>query len=93
MKFKCVLLIYLRKRRLQNQQKFRKYIKEPNKSSPTKISVTEIKNLNWFNSKLNRHSWSEENKPVENIYTEIERENSGIYKKDHKRNIKYGKKL
>ena len=52
-------------------------------------SVTEIKNLNWFNSKLNRHSWSEENKPVENIYTEIERENSGIYKKDHKRNINF----
>lgn len=55
--------------------------------------IFEIKNLNWFNSKLYRHSWSEENTPVENSYTEIERENSGIYKKDHKRNIKYGEKL
>ena len=55
--------------------------------------IFEIKNLNWFNSKLYRHSWGEENTPVENIYTEIERENSGIYKKDHKRNIKYGEKL
>ena len=79
---------------MENQQKFRNYIKEPNKNSPTKISVTEIKNLNWFNSKLDRQSWSEENRPVENIYTDWNRENNGIYqKKDHKWNITHGEKL
>ena len=62
-----------KKKRLENQQKFRNYIKEPNENSPTKISVTEIKNLNWFNSKLDRQSWSEENRPGEKIYTEIEK--------------------
>lgn len=62
-----------KKKKLENQQKFRNYIKEPNENSPTKISVTEIKNLNWFNSKLDRQSWSEENRPVEKIYTEIEK--------------------
>lgn len=77
---------------MENQQKFRNYIKEPNENSPTKISVTEIKNLNWFNSKLDRQSWSEENRPIENIYTEIEKIME-YTKKDHKWNIAHGKKL
>ena len=57
------------------------------------LAIWSLKSKTWFNSKLDRHSWSDENRPVENIYTEIERENNGIYKKDHKRNIKYGEKL